>query len=142
MGKPKKKHKKAKQLPLSKEEQIFQAARDLAAEIGISYSEALGFTLGIKDVTYGWEEDYTEEEFQALIDHAVGDTDYEHTLYESSTREERLDYVLNEWRCLHNCELCGKCHILKGRSEEILYADYIDGKRSYMDITLEIRSNR
>lgn len=76
MGKPKKKHKKAKQLPLSKEEQIFQAARDLAAEIGISYSEALGFTLGIKDVTYGWE-----EEFQALIDHAVGDTDYEHTLY-------------------------------------------------------------
>lgn len=53
---------------------------------------------------------------------------------ESSTREERLDYVLNEWRCLHNCELCGKCHILKGRSEEILYADYIDGKRSYMDI--------
>ena len=103
MGKPKKKHKKAKQLPLSKEEQIFQAARDLAAEIGISYSEALGFTLGIK---------------------------------------ERLDYVLNEWRCLHNCELCGKCHILKGRSEEILYADYIDGKRSYMDITLEIRSNR
>ena len=61
---------------------------------------------------------------------------------ESSTREERLDYVLNEWRCLHNCELCGKCHVLKGRSEEMLYADYIEGKRSYMDITLEIRSNR
>ena len=61
---------------------------------------------------------------------------------ESSTREERLDYVLNEWRCLHNCEICGKCHVLKGRSEEILYADYIDGKRSYMEITLEIRSNR
>lgn len=56
---------------------------------------------------------------------------------ESSTREERLDYVLNEWRCLHNCEICGKCHVLKGRSEEKLYADYIDGKRSYMDITLE-----
>ena len=57
----------------------------------------------------------------------------------SSTKEERLDYVLNEWRCLHNCEICGKCHVLKGRSEEILYADYIDGKRSYMDITLEIK---
>ena len=39
-------------------------------------------------------------------------------------------------------QLCGKCHVLKGRSEEMLYADYIDGKRSYMDITLEIRSNR
>ena len=56
---------------------------------------------------------------------------------ELSTREERLDYVLNEWRCLHNCELCGKCHVLKGRSEEMLYAEYIEGKRSYMDITLE-----
>ena len=61
---------------------------------------------------------------------------------ESSTREERLDYVLNEWKCLHNCEICGKCHVLKGRNEEILYADYIDGKRSYMDITLEIRGNK
>ena len=27
-------------------------------------------------------------------------------------------------------------------SKEELYADYIDGKRSYMDITLEIRNNR
>ena len=61
---------------------------------------------------------------------------------ESSTREERLDYVLNEWKCLHNCELCGKCHVLKGRNEEQLYADYLDGKRSCMDITLEIRNNR
>ena len=60
----------------------------------------------------------------------------------SSTKEARLDYVLNEWRCLYNCEICGKFHVLKGRSEEQLYADYIDGKRSYMEITLEIRSNR
>ena len=85
---------------------------------------------------------------------------------ESSTREERLDYVLNEWKCLHNCEpmeqreqkpclhglcrvlteedesqICGKCHVLKGRSEEKLYADYIEGMRSYLDITLEIRKS-
>lgn len=58
---------------------------------------------------------------------------------ESSTRKERLDYVQNEWRCLHNCEICGKCHFLKGRSETELYAEYINGKRSYIDITLEIR---
>ena len=32
---------------------------------------------------------------------------------ESSTREERLDYVLNEWRCLHNCEICGNAMFLK-----------------------------
>ena len=61
---------------------------------------------------------------------------------ESSTRGERLDYVLNEWKCLHNCDMCGKCHILKGRSETELYADYINGKRAYKDITLEIRNSR
>ena len=60
---------------------------------------------------------------------------------ESSTKQERLEYVLEKWKCLHNCELCGKCHFLKGRSEELLYADYIEGKRSYMDITLEIKNS-
>ena len=58
---------------------------------------------------------------------------------ENSTKEEREAYVFEAWKCLHNCELCGKCHILKGRAAETLYSDYIEGKRSYMDITLEIR---
>ena len=58
---------------------------------------------------------------------------------ENSTKEERRAYVLDAWKCLHDCEACGKCHILKGRDAEIVYADYINGKRSYMDITLEIR---
>ena len=59
---------------------------------------------------------------------------------DKSKRDERLAYVLDQWRCLHNCEICGKCSILKGREAELLYADYIDGKRSYMDITLSIRN--
>lgn len=58
---------------------------------------------------------------------------------DTSTKEERLEYVRKKWECMYNCELCGKCHILKGRNAETLYADYIEGKRSYMDITLEIR---
>lgn len=57
-----------------------------------------------------------------------------------STTEERRSYVLKAWRCLHDCEACGKCRILKGQDAEILYADYIEGIRTYMDITLEIRS--
>ena len=43
---------------------------------------------------------------------------------EASTREERQAYVREKWECMHNCELCGKCHILKGRDAETLYADY------------------
>ena len=60
----------------------------------------------------------------------------------SSTPEERRAYVLAQWKCLHHCESCAKCQFLKGRSEEALYADYINGKRSYIDITMEIRNQR
>ena len=56
-----------------------------------------------------------------------------------SDREERLAFVREQWKCLHNCEICGKCHILKGRNEDVIYADYIEGKRSYEEITLNIR---
>ena len=60
-------------------------------------------------------------------------------LIENSTKEERRAYVIDAWKCLNDCEACGKCRILKGRDPETLYADYINGKRSYIDITLEIR---
>lgn len=59
---------------------------------------------------------------------------------EESSIEERRAYVLNAWKCLHDCEACGKCRILKGKDPETIYADYINGVRSYMDITLELRN--
>ena len=59
---------------------------------------------------------------------------------DNSTKEERLAYDLEAWKCLHDCEACGKCRILKGRDAETLYADYIEGKRGYMVITFEIRN--
>ncbi len=59
---------------------------------------------------------------------------------EDSTKDERRAYVLEAWRCLHDCEACGKCRVLRGVDAEFLYADYIEGIRTYMDITLEIRS--
>ena len=60
---------------------------------------------------------------------------------ENAAKEERLAYVLEAWKCLHCCDECGKCRILKGRDVEVFYDDYIEGKRSYMDITLEIRNH-
>lgn len=59
---------------------------------------------------------------------------------EESTTEERRAFVLEQWKCLHNCELCGKCSILRGREAELVYADYIEGVRTYMDITLSLRN--
>lgn len=58
---------------------------------------------------------------------------------EQSTRDERRAFVLEAWKCMHHCESCGKCHVLRGRDAETLYADYIEGKRSYMDLTMAIR---
>ena len=59
---------------------------------------------------------------------------------EQSTREERQTFVIDAWKCLHDCEMCGKCRILKGKDAETLYADYIEGLRSYIDVTLDIRN--
>lgn len=59
---------------------------------------------------------------------------------EDSTREERLEYVQDRWRCMCNCELCGKCNMLRGRDAEIVYEDYIEGRRAYRDITIELRN--
>ena len=59
---------------------------------------------------------------------------------DKSTKEQRQAFVLDQWRCLHNCEICGKCSILRGREAEFVYADYIEGKRPYMEITFEIRN--
>ena len=59
---------------------------------------------------------------------------------ENSTVQERKAYVQEAWKCLHDCEACGKCRVLRGKDPEILYADYINGTRSYMDVTLEIRN--
>lgn len=56
-----------------------------------------------------------------------------------STEAERRAYVLHAWRCLHDCESCGKCRVLRGKDAEVLYDDYIRGLRSYMDVTLDIR---
>uniref|UniRef100_UPI003FD803B0 hypothetical protein n=1 Tax=Phocaeicola coprocola TaxID=310298 RepID=UPI003FD803B0 len=60
---------------------------------------------------------------------------------EESTKEERRAFVIDAWKCLHDCESCGKCRVLKGKDAETLYADYIEGKRTYMDVTLDIRNN-
>ena len=56
-----------------------------------------------------------------------------------STKEERHAYVLETWKCLNDCEACGKCRILRGRDPETLYADYINGTKEYIEVTLQIR---
>ncbi len=56
-----------------------------------------------------------------------------------STKEERKAFVEQQWECMNHCPSCGKCQILRGNDPLELYDDYIEGKRTYRDITLEIR---
>lgn len=42
---------------------------------------------------------------------------------EQSTKEERGEYVLGAWKCLHDCEPCGKCRILKGCGNDVYEYD-------------------
>ena len=39
---------------------------------------------------------------------------------ETSTREERLEFIREEFKCLGNCPICGKCSFLRGREAEDL----------------------
>ena len=58
-----------------------------------------------------------------------------------STREEREQFAIDTFRCISDCDNCGACQFLKGRVAEELYADFIEGKRSFRDITIEAREH-
>ena len=54
---------------------------------------------------------------------------------ESSTEEERRQYIKKTFPCLTDCDKCGLCKVLKGKDPEIAYEDYIRGKRSFMVVS-------
>lgn len=58
-----------------------------------------------------------------------------------STREEREQFVVEAFRCISNCDNCRACQFLEGRAAEALYADYIEGRRDFREITIEIRNS-
>ena len=58
---------------------------------------------------------------------------------EESTIEERERYIKKTFQCKGVCEDCGFCTIYRGKSPEVVYDDYIAGKRSFYDITSDYR---
>ncbi|KXU48173.1 MAG: hypothetical protein UFX20_13795 [Longibaculum muris] len=55
-----------------------------------------------------------------------------------TTKQERKDYVQKLFHC-HNgdCDNCGVCQIFKGVSPQVVFQDYIEGKREFQDIAKE-----
>ena len=58
---------------------------------------------------------------------------------EDSTREEREQCIRDLFRCKGDCDACGLCQVYRGKEPEIAYQDYIEGKRSFLEISMEYR---
>lgn len=58
---------------------------------------------------------------------------------ETSTETERRQYIKNAFQCIADCEMCGLCTVFRGKDPELAYADYISGKRSYLEVSQEYR---
>lgn len=57
----------------------------------------------------------------------------------SSTAEEREAYIHETFQCRGECDDCGFCAVYRGKTPEVAYRDYIDGKRSFYDIAQDYR---
>jgi len=57
----------------------------------------------------------------------------------SSTAEERRAFIQARYPCKADCDMCGLCKVFRGMDAEHAFADYINGERSYMDVSADYR---
>lgn len=50
-----------------------------------------------------------------------------------SMEEERREYIRNTFKCIADCDMCGLCTVFRGKDPELAYADYIVGKRDFIE---------
>lgn len=60
----------------------------------------------------------------------------------TSTKEERLAYINKTFWCRGDCDSCGICQVFHGKEPLLVFADYIEGKRTFREISEEYRSGR
>ncbi|WP_026515558.1 hypothetical protein [Butyrivibrio sp. LB2008] len=56
-----------------------------------------------------------------------------------STSEERRDYIKKRFPCIADCDMCGLCKVFHGKDAETAYADYINGSRSFVDVSSDYK---
>ena len=59
---------------------------------------------------------------------------------DESTVEQRREYIKRRYPCISDCDMCGLCRVFHGKDPEVAYDDYIQGKRSFMDVTSDYRA--
>ncbi|MBQ2609321.1 MAG: hypothetical protein K6A61_04745 [Butyrivibrio sp.] len=58
---------------------------------------------------------------------------------QESTIEERRDYIKKRYPCISDCDMCGLCKVFHGKDPELAYKDYIQGERSFDDVSADYR---
>ena len=56
-----------------------------------------------------------------------------------STSEERRLFVKNRYPCIADCDMCGICKVFRGKDPEEAYLDYINGARSFAEVSADYR---
>lgn len=54
----------------------------------------------------------------------------------NSTKKQREEYIYDRYACKSDCDSCGMCKVLKGKTPEIVFEDYIEGNKELSDICL------
>jgi hypothetical protein len=58
---------------------------------------------------------------------------------DKSTREERENYIKKTFWCRGDCDNCGICQIYGGTDPLIIFEDYINGKKTFLEISKKYR---
>ena len=53
----------------------------------------------------------------------------------NSSPEERRIFIKERFPCIADCDMCGLCKVFHGKDAETAYDDYIQGKRSFMEVS-------
>ena len=53
----------------------------------------------------------------------------------SSTQEERRLYIKERFPCIADCDMCGLCKVFRGKDAETAYKEYIDGEKSFLEVS-------
>ncbi len=57
----------------------------------------------------------------------------------SSSVEKRREYIKSRYPCISDCDMCGLCTVFHGKDAELAYEDYINGKRTYEDVSSDYK---
>ena len=57
----------------------------------------------------------------------------------SSTKEERLSYIREQYKCIADCDSCGICSVFRGEDPESSFSDYIEGQKEFHDVVRRFR---